>query len=118
MIVAMLPQLGCCDKCSQGAGRTWPGVLPPCRPSRCAASAAGDRLPCMPRTGGSLAGAMLALAIVVAGCGSWLAFARARNLGQGADALAYAPAQYALAARWLQEHGRPATPFALPIELS
>lgn len=72
----------------------------------------------MRRTGTFFAGATLALAVTIAGCGLWMAFARARDLGHGADALGYDPAQYAIAARELAEHGRLATPFALPIELA
>ncbi len=72
----------------------------------------------MRRSGTFFAGVTLALAVTLLGCGLWMAFARARDLGHGADALGYDPAQYAVAARELAEHGRLATTFALPIELA
>jgi hypothetical protein len=58
------------------------------------------------------------IALLLAGCALWLAHATARNLAGGADVLGYDPAQYAVAARELAEHGRFATPFALPVELA
>jgi len=58
------------------------------------------------------------VALLLAGCALWIAHATARNLAGGADVLGYDPAQYAVAARELAEHGRLATPFALPVELA
>src|SRR5437879_9335273 len=59
----------------------------------------------------------IALALLAAGSALWFAHARARDIGDGSDVLGYDAAQYAVAARELAEHGRLATPFALPVEL-
>jgi len=48
----------------------------------------------------------------------WSLHARAWDLGGRSPVLGYDAAQYAVAARELAEHGRLATSFALPIELS
>src|SRR5262245_52820127 len=60
------------------------------------------------------------LAALVLGTGVWLLslHARAWDLGGRSPVLGYDAAQYAVAARELAEHGRLATSFALPIELS
>ena len=58
------------------------------------------------------------LALVLAGFGLWALHARAWGLGTRSPLLNYDSAQYALAARELADHGRLATPFALPIELA
>ena len=60
---------------------------------------------------------LLALVLAVAGTWTWIGHGRARDLGRGSDVLGYDAAQYAVAARELAEHGRLATPFALPVEL-
>jgi hypothetical protein len=56
--------------------------------------------------------------VLVAGFGLWNLHARAWDLGGRSPVLGYDAAQYAVAARELSEHGRFATLFALPIELS
>jgi hypothetical protein len=58
------------------------------------------------------------LALVAAGFVLWSWHARAWDLGRRSPVLSFDPAQYAVAARELAEHGRLATPFALPIELA
>ena len=60
----------------------------------------------------------IALFLTAAGTWAWTRHARAWGLGLGSSVLAYDAAQYALAARELAEHGRLATPFALPLELA
>ena len=71
----------------------------------------------MRRTWTLTSGIFVALALLSAGIALWLMHASSRNLGGGADVLGYDAAQYAVAARELAEHGRLATPFALPVEL-
>jgi hypothetical protein len=59
-----------------------------------------------------------ALAVLAGVClGLWIVHARAWDLGGRSAVLGYDAAQYAVAARELAEHGRLATPYALPIEL-
>ena len=72
----------------------------------------------MSGTGKVTSAIWVALALLGAGTALWLMHARARALGGGAEVLGYDAAQYAVAARELAEHGRLATPFALPVELS
>jgi hypothetical protein len=60
----------------------------------------------------------ITLPLLAAGSALWLAHALARGIGDGSDVLGYDAAQYAVAARELAEHGRLATPFALPVELA
>jgi len=60
----------------------------------------------------------LALALPLVGCLLWLMHAEAWGLGGRSPVLNYDTAQYALAARELATHGRLATTFALPIELT
>jgi hypothetical protein len=52
------------------------------------------------------------------GIGVWTLHSRALDLGRSSSVLGYDAAQYAVAARELSDHGRLATPFALPIELA
>jgi hypothetical protein len=59
----------------------------------------------------------IGLLLAIAGTWLWIGHGRARDLGRGSDVLGYDAAQYAVAARELADHGRLATPFALPIEL-
>jgi hypothetical protein len=56
--------------------------------------------------------------LLVAGTALWGLHARSWDLGRGSPVLSYDAAEYALAARELAEHGRLATTFALPLELS
>ena len=56
--------------------------------------------------------------LLLAGAALWLLHAQAWDLGGRSPVLGYDTAQYALAARELAWHGRFATPFALPIELT
>ena len=65
----------------------------------------------------SAANLAVLLALVIAGAALWMLHARAWDLGRRSPILGYDPAQYALAARELSDHGRLATTFALPIEL-
>src|SRR5258706_6579036 len=60
----------------------------------------------------------LVLALVLPGVFLWLLHARAWDLGRRSPVMSYDTAQYALAARELAEHGRLATSFALPLELT
>src|SRR5262245_63851983 len=55
------------------------------------------------------------LVLVLAGLGLWLLHARSWGLGGRSPVLNYDTSQYALAARELAGHARPATTFALPI---
>jgi hypothetical protein len=66
----------------------------------------------------SLAALFLALALPLAGCLLWMSHADAWGLGGRSPVLNYDSAQYALAARELATHGRFATTFALPLELT
>ncbi len=66
----------------------------------------------------SLAALFLALALPLAGCLLWMLHADAWGLGGRSPVLNYDSAQYALAARELAVHGRLATTFALPLELT
>jgi hypothetical protein len=66
----------------------------------------------------SLAAFILALALPPIACVLWLLHANAWGLGGSSPVLDYDSAQYALAARELATHGRLATTFALPLELS
>jgi hypothetical protein len=66
----------------------------------------------------SLAALFLALALPLAGCLLWMLHADAWGLGGRSPVLNYDSAQYALAARELATHGRLATTFALPLELT
>ena len=61
---------------------------------------------------------LVAIFLTAAGTWAWTRHARAWGLGPSSPVLAYDAAQYALAARELAEHGRFATPFALPLELA
>ncbi len=72
----------------------------------------------MSRTRTSLAAALLALALPVTGLLLWMQHADAWGLGGRSPVLSYDAAQYALAARELATHGRLATTFALPLELT
>ncbi|MFN8586746.1 MAG: hypothetical protein U0704_03005 [Candidatus Eisenbacteria bacterium] len=56
--------------------------------------------------------------LLLTGTVLWLLHAQAWDLGGKSPVLGYDTAQYALAARELAWHGRFATPFALPIELT
>ena len=58
------------------------------------------------------------MALSLAGCWLWGVHAIAWGLGGRSPVLNYDTAQYALAARELASHGRLATTFALPLELS
>lgn len=66
----------------------------------------------------SLAALFLAFALPLAGCLLWMLHADAWGLGGRSPVLNYDSAQYALAARELATHGRLATTFALPLELT
>ena len=66
----------------------------------------------------SLVAWLLALALPVAGCMLWMLHANAWGLDGHSPVLSYDSAQYALAARELATHGRLATTFALPLELT
>jgi hypothetical protein len=66
----------------------------------------------------TLARAMMALSLSLAAVCAWLLHADAWDLGRRSPVLSYDAAQYAVAARELAEHGRLATPYALPLELS
>ena len=66
----------------------------------------------------SLAALFLALALPLVGCLLWMLHADAWGLGGRSPVLNYDSAQYALAARELATHGRLATTFALPLELT
>jgi hypothetical protein len=56
--------------------------------------------------------------LVATGMWLWKQHASAWDLGSRSPVLSYDPAEYALAARELAEHGRLATTFALPLELA
>lgn len=56
--------------------------------------------------------------VVLLGAWLWRGYAHAWDLGKGSPVLGYDAAQYAVAARELSDHGRLATLFALPLELS
>ena len=60
----------------------------------------------------------LAIALPLTGCMLWMLHADAWGLGGRSPVLNYDSAQYALAARELATHGRLATTFALPLELT
>jgi hypothetical protein len=62
-------------------------------------------------------GIAIPLLLVLAGGWLWSTHAGAWDVGRLSPVLNYDTSQYALAARELAEHGRLATPFALPIEL-
>ena len=66
----------------------------------------------------SFAAFFLALALPLVGCLLWMLHADAWGLGGRSPVLNYDSAQYALAARELATHGRLATTFALPLELT
>lgn len=66
----------------------------------------------------SVARAGMVALLSAAACVTWLFHADAWDLGRRSPVLSYDAAQYAVAARELAEHGRLATPFALPLELS
>jgi len=66
----------------------------------------------------SLAALFLALALPLVGCLLWMLHADAWGLGGRSPVLNYDSAQYALAARELATHGRLATTFVLPLELT
>jgi hypothetical protein len=66
----------------------------------------------------SLATLFLAFALPLAGLLLWMLHADAWGLGGRSPVLNYDSAQYALAARELALHGRLATTFALPLELT
>ena len=68
--------------------------------------------------GKSIARLIVSIALVVLGSGLWWWHAHNWDLGGRSPVLSYDAAQYALAARELANHGRLATTFALPIELS
>ena len=65
-----------------------------------------------------MAALFLALALPFTGCLLWMLHADAWGLGGRSPVLNYDSAQYALAARELATHGRLATTFALPLELT
>jgi hypothetical protein len=65
----------------------------------------------------SVLGIPPSLLLLLAGAWLWSTHATAWDLGRLSPVLNYDTSQYALAARELAEHGRLATPFALPIEL-
>ena len=79
---------------------------------------AGATLRAVSGTRTSLAALFLALALPLAGCLLWMLHADAWGLGGRSPVLNYDSAQYALAARELATHGRLATTFALPLELT
>src|SRR5438034_6797797 len=56
--------------------------------------------------------------LCVAGTGLWLLHAAAWDLGRRSPVLNYDTSEYAVAARELAQHGRLATPYALPLELA
>lgn len=56
--------------------------------------------------------------VMVAGAVLWYAYALVWDLGGRSPILSYDSAQYALAARELAWHGRLATPYALPVDLT
>lgn len=60
----------------------------------------------------------LGLVLAAAGTGLWLRHAGGWGITRGGPVLSYDAAQYAVAARELAEHGRLATLYALPLELS
>jgi hypothetical protein len=66
----------------------------------------------------SAANLAILLVLVLAGFWLWSIHAGAWDLGHRSPVLNYDTSQYALAARELAEHGRLATPFALPVELA
>lgn len=72
----------------------------------------------MSKTRTSLAAYLLALALPVVGVLLWMLHADSWGLGGRSPVLSYDAAQYALAARELATHGRLATTFALPLELT
>ncbi|MBI5709903.1 MAG: hypothetical protein HZC42_06305 [Candidatus Eisenbacteria bacterium] len=72
----------------------------------------------MGRTRRSLVAATLTLVMIATGGTLWLLHANAWGLGGRSPVLNYDTSQYALAARELASHGRLATTFALPLELS
>ncbi|MDM8007986.1 MAG: hypothetical protein QUV05_17745 [Phycisphaerae bacterium] len=72
----------------------------------------------MSKTRTSLAAYLLALALPVVGVLLWMLHADSWGLGGRSPVLSYDAAQYALAARELATHGRLATIFALPLELT
>lgn len=72
----------------------------------------------MTATRKSPADLLLLPVLLVAGAALWLLHAQAWDLGVRSPVLNYDAAQYAVAARELAFHGRLATPFALPIELT
>lgn len=65
-----------------------------------------------------IADLMLLPFLLLCGAALWLLHAQAWDLGGKSPVLGYDTAQYALAARELAWHGKFATPFALPIELT
>jgi hypothetical protein len=69
-------------------------------------------------TGRSAANLAVLLFLVLGGAWLWSLHAQAWDLGRRSPILNYDTAQYALAARELADHGRLATTFALPIELT
>lgn len=72
----------------------------------------------MNATGKSFLSIFAGLVLAVIGVWLWSAHARAWGLGGWAPVLGYDAAQYAVAARELADHGRLATRYALPLELS
>ena len=72
----------------------------------------------MSRKRTSLAAFLLALALPATGCMLWVLHAGAWGLGGRSPILGYDAAQVALAAREVATHGRLATTFALPLELT
>ena len=61
---------------------------------------------------------LLALVVIGVAGALWMVHAQAYSLGDRSPVLSYDTAQYAVAARELADHGRFATSFALPIELT
>lgn len=60
----------------------------------------------------------MTVGLALTGCWLWAVHAGSWDLGRRSGVLSYDSAQYALAARELSDHGRLATTFALPLELS
>lgn len=72
----------------------------------------------MPSNDKGPADLLLLPVLLLCGAAAWLLHAQAWDLGGRSPVLGYDTAQYALAARELAWHGKLATPYALPIELT
>src|SRR5205823_6270241 len=66
----------------------------------------------------SLLEPLVVLVVIGITAALWIVHARAWDLGGRSPVLSYDTSQYALAARELATHGRLATTFALPLELT